>query len=192
VLRPAKIEVVPMVSAKSQSVFVSRLSEFQRIAKAAFRHLNPEQREEAVQNVVTLAWKQYRALVLKGRADAADMLTSILFYSIRQTKCGRTIEGCPAANDTFEKRRRGETIVEDISVHDLMGHRTEVLDAVSFRVDVPKFFETLTERQKQMAHDLALGCSTSEVAESYGVTPGAISQFRSRFKSLYEEFFAAA
>jgi hypothetical protein len=181
-----------MVCSKSQSLFVARLPELQRIAKSAFRHLNPDQQEEAIQNVVTLAWKQYRSLVLKGRADAADMLTSILFYSIRQTKCGRTIEGCPPANDTFEKRRRGETIIEDINVHDLMGRRTEVLDAVSFRVDVPKFFDTLNKRQQQMAHDLALGCSTSEVAESYGVTPGAVSQFRQRFKSLYQEFFAVA
>jgi hypothetical protein len=181
-----------MVCSKSQSIFVARLPEFQRIAKAAFRHLNPDQQEEAVQNVVALCWKQYRALVLKGRADAAEMLTSILFYAIKQTKCGRTIEGCPAANDTFEMRRRGTAIVEDIDVHDLMGRRTEVLDAVSFRVDVPKFFETLTGRQQQMAHDLALGCSTGEVAENYGVTPGAVSQFRARFKWLYEEFFAVA
>jgi hypothetical protein len=181
-----------MVSAHSQSVFVARLPELQRIAKSAFRHLDDDRQEEAVQNVLALCWKQYRALVLKGRADAAEMLTSILFYSIKQTKCGRTIEGCPPANDTFEKRRRGKAIVEDIDVHDLMGRRSEVLDAVSFRVDLPKFFDTLTDRQQQMAHDLALGCSTSEVAENYGVTPGAVSQFRQRFKSLYEEFFAVA
>jgi hypothetical protein len=181
-----------MVCAQSQSVFTTRLPELQRIAQSAFRHLSSDRRDEAVQNVLTLCWKQYRALVLKGRPDAADMLGSILFYSIRQTKCGRMIQGCPSTKDTFEKRRRGEVIAEDIEVHDLMGRTTPVLEAVSFRVDIPKFFETLTDRQRETARLLASGFTTSEVAELMDVTPGAVSQFRSRFKLLYEEFFAVA
>jgi DNA-directed RNA polymerase specialized sigma24 family protein len=181
-----------MVCAKSQSVFTVRLPELQRITKSAFRHLDGDRQEEAVQNTIALAWKQYRALVIKGRTDAEQMLTSILYYSIQQTKCGRTIQSCPVSSDTLEKRRRGETTVEDIDVHDLMGRTTPVLEAVSFRVDVPRFFDTLTDRQRETARLLASGFTTSEVAESMDVTPGAVSQFRTRFKMLYEDFFAVA
>jgi hypothetical protein len=192
VRRPNKIEDATMVCAKSQSVFTSRLPELQRIARSAFRHLSPDRRDEAVQNVVTLTWKQYRALIIKGRPDAVDMLRSILYYAIRQTKCGRMIQGCPSAKDTFEKRRRGEVIAVDIDVHDLMSRTTPVLEAVSFRVDLPRFFDTLTDRQQETARLLASGFTTSEVAELMDVTPGAVSQFRQRFKLLFDHFFAAA
>lgn len=96
-----------MVCAKSQGVFVSRLSELQRITRSAFRHLPRDRHDEAVQNVLALRWKQYRALVLKGRADAGEMLSSILFYAIRQTKCGRTVQGTlvKKTTDAFEQRR---------------------------------------------------------------------------------------
>jgi DNA-directed RNA polymerase specialized sigma24 family protein len=181
-----------MVCAKSQSVFTARLPELQRIARSAFRHLDGDRQEEAVQNTIALAWKQYRALVIKGRTDAEQLLTSILYYSIQQTKCGRTIQGCPSAKDTLEKRRRGETIVENIDIHDLMGRSTPILEAVSFRVDLPRFFDTLTDRQQKTARLLASGFTTSEVAELMDVMPGAVSQFRSRFKLLFDEFFAAA
>lgn len=181
-----------MVCAKLQSVFVAHLPELQRAARSAFRNLPPEQREENVQNVLALCWKTYRSLVLKGRADAAEMLSSILYYAIQQTKCGRTINGCPVAQDTYERRRRGTVSIEDIDVHDLMGRTTPVIEAVSFRIDMPRFFKTLTEKQRHMARLLASGFSTSEVAELIGVTPGRVSQFRQQFRQLYDEFFAVA
>jgi ATP/maltotriose-dependent transcriptional regulator MalT len=192
VLRPANIEGATMPCAQVQYAFTARLSELKRAAESAFRNLPPDRREEAVQNVLALAWKQYRALVLKGRDDAAEMLGPITFFAIRQTKCGRMIQGCEKAGDTYEKKRRGKVVAEDIDVHDLMGRSTPVLEAVSFRIDIPKFFDTLSERQRHMARLLASGFSTSEVAELTGVTAGAVSQFRQRFKALYDEFFAAA
>jgi hypothetical protein len=181
-----------MICAQSQSVFTARLPELQRIAKSAFRSLPPDRREEAVQNVLTLAWKQYRALVLKGRPDAANMLGPILWFAIKQTKCGRMIQGCERAGDTYEQRRRGKVVAEDIDVHDMMSRSTPVIDAVSFLIDVPRFFETLTERQRHTARLLASGFTTGEVAEMTSVTAGAVSQFRARFKLLFDEFFAAA
>lgn len=43
-----------------------------------------------------------------------------------------------------------------------------------------------------MAADLASGMTTIEVARKNGVTPGAVSQFRTRFKSLFDKFHAEA
>lgn len=176
----------------SDDAFTSRLPELQRIAFSAFRHLTPDRRDEAVQNVLTLCWKQYRALVLKGRTDAADLLKSILFYSIKQTNVGRMIQGQSKAKDTFEQRRRGNAYAENVDLNNLISHATPVPDQASFRQDIPRFFDTLTERQQRMAHNLAAGCSTNEVAKMFGISPGAVSQFRTRFKSLFEKFFAVA
>ena len=72
----------------------------------------------------------------------------------------------------------------------LVGKKTSVLDQMVFRLDVPAFLATLTPRQRLLALDLAGSMTTSEAAEKHGVTPGAISQFRSRFKKWYDEFFA--
>ena len=53
--------------------------------------------------------------------------------------------------------------------------RASVADQVAAKMDVGAWFATLTKRMKEIAKDLAFGCSTSEVAKKYGVTPGRIS-----------------
>ena len=45
---------------------------------------------------------------------------------------------------------------------------------------------------KQIAKDLAFGCSTSEVANKYGVTPGRISQLRRTLEESWVAFQAGA
>ena len=50
--------------------------------------------------------------------------------------------------------------------------RAAVADQVAAKLDVGAWFATLTKRMKQIAKDLAFGCSTSEVAKKYGVTAG--------------------
>lgn len=180
-----------MVTALHQDLFSAELPSLEKLARNHFRHLPPDAQAEAVQNSIGLAWKQYRALVLQGRADQVGILKSVMWYAIRQTKCGRTPQGCPKKKGLNEIRRRGVVRFEEFEVSDFMGRCTPIVDQVSFRIDVPRFFDTLTNRQREMAFDLATGMTTSEVAEKYGVTAGAISQFRSRFKDLFEEFFAA-
>ena len=63
-----------------------------------------------------------------------------------------------------------DTLVED--------KRAAVADQVAAKLDVGAWFATLTKRMKEIAKDLAFGCSTSEVAKKYGVTAGRISQLR--------------
>ena len=79
-----------------------------------------------------------------------------------------------------------------VGLEGLVGRTTPILDQVAFRIDMPQFFDTLTERQRRLACDLAWGMTTKEAADKYGVTPGAISQFRVRFKFLFDSFFATA
>ena len=65
--------------------------------------------------------------------------------------------------------------------------RASVADQVAAKMDVGAWFGTLTKRMKEIAKDLAFGCSTSEVAEKHGVTAGRISQLR----RVLEESWAA-
>lgn len=182
-----------MVHSKVHEMFVDALPWMQRIAHYRFRYLDGDNREEAVQNTLTLVWKALRRLDEQGRVDAS-LLKSVLWYSIRQTKAGRAIQGTnhKRAKDAIEHGKRGKVRFESVLPDDFISKATPILDAVSFRVDVPKFLATLTARQQAMAEDLMVGNGTAEVAASFGVTPGAVSQFRARFKLLFDEFFAVA
>ena len=66
--------------------------------------------------------------------------------------------------------------------------RADVADQVAAKMDVGAWFATLTKRMKEIAKDLAFGCSTSEVAEKHGVTAGRISQLRRVLEESWVEF----
>jgi hypothetical protein len=180
-----------MTSFETQrDAFAGQIAELTCMASAAFRHLDPEARAEAVQNALALAWKAYEALARQGRGDEAGIIKSCLWYSIRQTRAGRKAEGESRAKDAYKNARKGRVRFERAELNHFVGDETPIPDQVSFRLDVPAFLATLTDRQRHMAEDLMAGETTSSVAERYGVTPGAVSQFRTRFKHLFDSFMA--
>ena len=86
-------------------------------------------------------------------------------------------------NDIHFELQQGqwiETLAED--------KRASVVDQVAAKLDVRAWFATLTKRMKQIATDLAFGCSTSEVARKYGVTASRISQLRRRLEESWATF----
>lgn len=171
-----------------QTAFVNRLSTLRKMARISFRHLQPELKEECITNAIGLAWKGFHALACKGREHEPGILDSVMRYSIRQAR-SRFPQGCPKKKDVLAPRWVGPTRMTDFDINEFVGRSTPIPDAVVFRVDVPAFMNTLTNRQRKLAADLASGVSTGEAAEKYGVTPGAISQFRARFKELFDAFF---
>ena len=87
------------------------------------------------------------------------------------------------SNDIEVERQPGNWI--DAMVED---KRAAVADQVAAKMDVGAWFATLTKRMKQIAKDLAFGCSTSEVARKHGVTAGRISQLRRTLEESWAEF----
>ena len=73
-----------------------------------------------------------------------------------------------------------DTLVED--------KRAPIADQVAAKMDVSAWFASLTERMKEIAQDLAFGCSTSEVAKKHGVTAGRISQMRRMLEDSWATF----
>lgn len=168
--------------------FLQHLPEMKRMAESHFRCLDPEKREECVQNTLALAWKFLYALFNKGRT--LEIWKSVVWYAIKQTKSGRTIQGQPKAKDAYECRRRGRVRFEQVDLNGLIGRKTLVFDQVVFRVDIPQFLSTLKPRNQSLACDLATGMTTTEAAVKYRVTPGAIAQYRKRFRRWHDQFFA--
>jgi len=172
-----------------QRFFVAHLPEMKRMAESHFRCLHPDKREECVQNALTLVWKFLYSLLNQGR-DYPSIWKGVTWYAIKQTKCGRMIQGQPRAKDAYECRRRGRVRFESVDLDGLIGRKTLVFDQVVFRVDVRQFLATLKPRNQSLACDLATGMTTTEAAVKYRVTPGAIAQYRNRFRRWYDDFFA--
>jgi hypothetical protein len=170
--------------------FTQQLPTMEKAARRRFGGLPPEARQEAVANALALTWMFVFRLALKGRAEEPGIFNSCLWYAVKQTREGRTPQGCPKAKDAFHQRRFGRARFEELNAEQFVGRFTPVFDQVSFRLDVPAFLATLNDRQRKMAVDLAGGMSTTEAAEKYRLSPGRISQFRREFKELFDEFFA--
>ena len=174
--------------------FVRQLPELEVTALARFRKLDPDARQEAVQNTTTLAWMYWVRLVERDRAVDDGLLKSIWWYAMKQTRAARSI----SRGEGMEGRKRRDAYdrqsapIQHLDFNNYIGDSTPVPDAVAFRLDFPVFLSTLNERQRAMAIDLASGMTTAEVAKKQGVSAPAVSQFRTRFKALLERFYEAA
>jgi hypothetical protein len=175
--------------------FTSQLPELEVMARAWFRGLRREAQDEAIQNTTALAWKYWLRLAEQGRDNEPGLLRNVWWFAIKQTRVGRTItrgdgQRGRGKQDVYD-RPHGVTVEHD-TLNFLIGQTTAIPDAVVFRLDIPAFLATLTERQRTMALDLGSGMTTNEVARKHGVTQGAVSQSRNRFKKLLDQFYADA
>ena len=171
-----------------QESFLRYLPWMRRHARLAFQNFDAE---EKVSAVIALCWKHWCRLGERGRTDNPGILKSVLFYSEKQVRAGRRVDSAAKPRDVLALRAYGKVKFEPGHLDDYVGKHDEVLDVVSFRLDVPAFLATLTERQRSMALDLANGMSTTEAAEKYGLSLGRISQCRRELVSLYKQFVAA-
>ena len=174
--------------------FQTRLAEIDRLAGSHFKHLDPAAKEEAVQNATVLAFRYWTRLVERGKLGE-DCFRGAIWWAVVHTKQGRRGGGrCdakPKCVMDYARRRKGTVEVQGgMDLNSFVGATASIPDTVAFRLDVPAFLGTLPERDRGIAASLAQGKGTTEVAREVGVTPAAISQFRTRFKKKYDEFQA--
>jgi hypothetical protein len=175
-----------------QSSFVAMLPEIEQKLRLAFCRLDPEACEDAIEEGVVHSLLAYIRLHEQGRADTATA-SSLAWYSSRQVKRGRPATGRMNGKEPLSRYAQ---IGNGIQVERLQSNwidtlvedkRAPVADQVAAKMDFGAWFATLTRRMRQIAKDLAFGCSTSEVARKYGVTAGRISQLR---RTLEESWLA--
>jgi hypothetical protein len=175
-----------------QSSFVAMLPEIEQKLRLAFCRLDPEAREDAIEEAVVHSLLAYVRLHEQGRAEVATP-SSLAWYSSHQVKCGRPAAGRMNGKDPMSRYAQiGNGIQTDRQPNNWIDaivedKRATVADQVAAKMDFGAWFATLPQRMKEIAKDLAFGCSTSEVAKKYGVTPGRISQLR----RMLEESWAA-
>jgi hypothetical protein len=176
-----------------QSNFIAMLPEIEQKLRLAFCRLAPEAREDAIEEGVVHSLLAYVRLHEQGRAEVATP-SSLAWYSSRHVKRGRPAAGRMNAREPLSRYGQISNRIEverepgawiDTMVVD---KRAAVADQVAAKMDVGAWFATLAKRMKEIAKDLAFGCSTTEVAEKYGVSAGRISQIRRVLEKSWAAF----
>jgi len=181
------------------ATFLTMLPAIRRLALIAFRDLDPEAKQEAVQEVTANAFVAVHRLAELGKADLA--YPSVLAkYAICQCCTGRKVGSKLNTNDVlspyaqqrkhiqvgrldhFDKDDESwrEIVVED--------KRATPADIVATRIDFATWLHTLSQRDRKVASTLATGESTAAVAKRFRVSPSRISQLRGELKESWEEF----
>jgi hypothetical protein len=156
-----------------------------------FRHIKcPHRKEDAIQEMVALAWKWHIRLAEKGK-DATCFPTAIAIFAARAVRSGRRLCGQERPKDVLSptaQQRRGFAVekLPDFSTLDsnpltealIDNMQTPVPEQVCFRCDLPAWLDTLSERDQGITQDLMIGERTMDVADKYRLTPGRISQLR--------------
>jgi hypothetical protein len=174
-----------------QSNFVAMLPEIKQKLRLAFCRLDPDAREDAIEEGIVHSLLAYVRLHDQGRAEVATA-SSLARYSSLHVKRGRPAGGRMNGKEPLSRYAQIGNGVQiephgnwiDLLVED---KRAPVADQVAAKIDIRAWFATLTKRMKQIAKDLAFGCSTAEVAKKYGVSASRISQMR----RMLEESWAA-
>ena len=175
------------------------LPAIRRQARLAFRHLDPEAREEAVEEAVANALVAYVRLFERGKVELA--YPSVLaLYAIRQVSEGRRMgtklnvrdvssEYCRLKKglqlerlDRFD-RETGEWL--EVVVEDRHAGPAETAAA---RIDIGEWFRRLPRHVRKIAKTLASGERTGAVAKRYRVSPGRVSQIRKELAASWRQF----
>jgi hypothetical protein len=183
--------------------FLAMLPTIRRQAAYHLRHLTSEDRAEAIQEVVASAFVSYVRLIGRGKAELA-FAGPLARYGAYQYLHGRRV-GCRMNGqdilseygqrktgvslerlDCFDERSGDwqELVVED-------RHSTPA-EVATTRVDFDAWLGQLTRLTRQIAKDLARGCSTSEVACKHGLSASRVSQLRRELYDAWRVFTGEA
>ena len=202
------------ISDNLHAAFLDLLPRLQTHATIFFRDIRcPDTKADRISEMVALAWKWYCRLCEQGK-DVNEFAMVFIFLVAKAVKSGRRLCGQEKAKDVLSpvaQRRQGFRVeslptssrCEHESLYsDVHGQRdqdtfeerlrdnvrTAVPDQVAFRVDWPRYFQTLAERDRQLAEFLSLGHSANKAAERFKLSPGRVTQLRQKWGREWQVF----
>ncbi|WP_166821993.1 hypothetical protein [Thalassoroseus pseudoceratinae] len=179
--------------------FLNMLPTIQKQADFAFRHLNANRAEEAIQEVVCNCFQAYARLVEQNRSHVGNP-TSLARYAIAQVRSGRLVGQSMNVHDVTSRHCQRQTGVraqslcrwndrehqwQEMLVED--GHATPA-DLAASRIDFPAWLKTLDPRDQQIALKLSNGESTQKVAKLFRISAGRVSQLRRELRDAWRAF----
>lgn len=191
------------LAAKSQPAwhpgFLALLPDIRRQVRFAFRHLEPERREEAVQEALANAMVAYVRLVELGKPDVA-YASPLASYAVKQVcegrQVGSALNGCDVLS-SYAQRKQGFTVSRLQQASESANTWKEILvedptctpaELAASRIDFKSWLNRLPRQKRRIASTLAAGETTGETARKFRVTPGRISQLRRELAASWNEF----
>jgi hypothetical protein len=198
--------------------FLQILPRIEAHAQVRFGFLRcPGRRDDAIAEVVALAWKWFLRLVEQGK-QVDEVVSVLAAFAVRHVRCGRKLCGQERAKDVMSARaqRSKGFSVEPLngstrrSMEDLLGdpHAQDQADAfeerlrdntvspvptqAAFRIDHPAWLSQLGARNREIAVDMALDLGTFELADKHKVSAGRISQLRRELHADWRRFHGEA
>jgi hypothetical protein len=157
------------------AVFLRLVPRIRQHAQIHFRHANPADREDAVQEVVARALIQFLRLLELGK-EHLIYAGPLARYAVAQVRGGRRVGGQLNIRDVssqYCRARKGVSLNSLDGVDDVSGRWQEVLvedrsatpaDIAAARIDVRVWLQSLPKRSRGLAERLATGESTSGAA----------------------------
>lgn len=181
------------------AAFEAMLPRIETYAKIAFRHLDVEAREEAVQETVCNACRAYVRLIELNKTDVAFPI-ALARFGVAQTKDGRKVGGHLNIRDItstycqqrkhvvvepLDKFDRGEEAWREILIEDKHAGPAEV---AATRIDFSTWLQLLPRRLRKITTFLANGETTTAAAKRFHVSLARISQIRKELFLAWHRF----
>jgi hypothetical protein len=171
------------------------------------------QKADKVAEAIALAWKWFVKLQERGK-NAATFPGVFAILVARAVASGRRVAGGETINDVMSRpaqRKHGFSVQGFPDSDVAQGHdpseeplfqkffktledrladntQTPVPEQAAFRIDFPDWLGTLSARERAMAEAMMREERTSDLSREFGVSPGRISQLRSKLRAEWASF----
>ena len=204
------MEIVPMTtSAKSvrcrksppawHDAFLEMVPAIETHAKIAFRSLDAEAREEAIQEVICNACCAYARLVELKKTNLAYP-SALARFGVAQTKDGRKVGGKLNCRDVLSEycQQKKNLLIERLDQFDSEDEAWEEIlvedrhagpaETAITRIDFATWLQLLPRRLRKIAIFLANGETTGTAANKFRLSKGRISQIRRELCETWHRF----
>jgi hypothetical protein len=180
--------------------FESLLPAIRRHVTYAFRQLRWGLREELIAEAIGAAFAAFVRLIQRGM-ESVIYPHALAKYAVHHVRDGRRLGSGRDSRDVLSElvqTRNGFRVeaMDGISPRSswqdqlLVNRRATQAELAACKLDFQAWLQRLSVLKRRVAVRLAMGDSTTEVAERYRVTAGRISQLRHELKANWESFQA--
>ena len=189
----------PQFAATWHAGFLAMLPIIRNYARGAFSRLNPDLRQDLIQEVIANALVAYVRLYQKGRVALAYP-TVVARFGIAQVRDNRRVGTklnikdvlspyCQAKKHVIVERLDKFDDVENQWAEAVVEDKTAgPADIARTRIDFSDWLDTLKRRDRRIALKLAEGEKTSDVAKRFKVSEGRVSQLRRELAASWRRF----
>ena len=169
-------------------------------ASIQFRHLEGQDRDDAIQESMGVAWYLFIQAIETGK-DPTSFPSCIADYAVRRVRCGRLLAGKNTRDvlSPVAQQQNGFEVhsLDDDSCSQDVGWKAALAqdskhatpaDTVAFRVDFDRWMGGLPSRDRAIGESLLVGDRPGQVATKFSLSPSMISKLSWKLQRSWARF----